>query len=179
MKLNSSGNSSIKLGGWAAAMSMTKRTINGRSFPIRQSRTVGPKTSVTQPEIRLLVTQALWLERHKTTRRVFLTYLKALEFSEWYTSSDLTLQSPEALAQKSNASRPFIGLWPGKVVSSFVRYHVCSAWQSLPEKASFFTVKHMLRNKASLLNYFLKFLTMLLSSVPISTSSLTMPPNTV
>jgi hypothetical protein len=52
----------------------------------------------------------LWLERHKTPRRFFLMFLKALGFSEWYKSSDLTLQSPEAMAQKSNASRPFIDL---------------------------------------------------------------------
>jgi hypothetical protein len=71
---------------------------------------VGPNTSVTQSEKKLLVTQALWMERHQTPRRFFLMFLKALEYFEWYTSSGLTLQSPEDLAEKNNVSQSFIGL---------------------------------------------------------------------
>jgi hypothetical protein len=64
---------------------------------------VGPNTSVTQSEKRLLVTQALWLERHKTPRQLFLMFLKAL-------------------AQKVSVSQSIIGLQPGKMVSSSVIY---------------------------------------------------------
>jgi hypothetical protein len=92
----------------------------------------------------------------QTPKRVFLMFLKALGFSEWYMSSGLTLQFPEALARKSNASRSFIGLWPSKVVSSFV---ICVLrGNSLPEKDSSVAVQLLLRNKASLLSYSLKFL---------------------
>ena len=56
---------------------------------------------------------------------------------------------------------------------------VYSAWHSIPEKDSFVPVHHLLRNKVYLLNFFLKFLTMLLSNVTVSTSGLTMPHITV
>ena len=82
---------------------------------------MGPNTSVTQSEERFLVTQALWLDRHKTPRRFFLIFSKVLGFSEWHTSSGLTLQSFDTLAQKSNVSLSIIGLWPGKVISSFLK----------------------------------------------------------
>ena len=71
---------------------------------------------------KLLVTQDFLLEHHKTPRRFFLTFLVAVRFSEWYTSSGLALQSLEVLAQKSNVSRSFISLWSGKVAFSYVMY---------------------------------------------------------
>jgi len=137
---------------------------------------VGPNTTVTQSEKRFLVTQALWLERDKTPRQFFLMFLKALMFSEWYKSSGLTLQSPKALAQNSNVSRSFIGLWPGMVVSFVIYVLHGILFQKRPVLSQLNTCYE---TKPPPLNYFFKFLTMLISSIPISTSSRTMPENTV
>ena len=122
-----------------------------------------PNISVNRSERTLLVTQDLWLERHKTPRR-FSLCLEAVRFSEWYMSSGLALQSLEVLAQKSNVSRSFISLWSGKVALLLSDVRGCSAWHCLPVKDTFVAVQHLLPNKASFLSYDLKFLTMLLSS---------------
>jgi hypothetical protein len=102
---------------------------------------VGPNTSVTQSEKRLLVAQALSLERHKTPRQFFLMFLKALGFSKWYMNSGLTLQSPEALAQEQ--CKPVLHRLTARQGGLFL-CDICSARHSLPKKASFVAVKHLL-----------------------------------
>jgi len=118
-----------------------------------------PNTSVTQSEKKLLVTQVLWLERQKTDVFKRSGVLRMVH-DQWF-----YFAVPRSIGTEEQRK-------PARQVGLLLR-DIGSAWHSLPEKGSFVAVKHLLRNKASLVNYFLKFLTMLLNSVPISTSSLT------
>lgn len=88
---------------------------------------------MNQSSNKAFATYAFLFECHNTVRLFFVTFLRALGFSAWYTSINFNLKSPAAFPPNNNVRQSFEIFYPGHDFSlAAIKVHNGNFFQNNP-----------------------------------------------